>query len=248
MRISGLAAIFARVLALHTLLAFYSAHADEPPAALVFHASQAGKQTLDQGEGGGNPFASALIDLIARKDLALEDFPSELVALTEKKSRGFQRPDVPARGEPAGWRFLPKPSSEKRSALVVVFSDYSAPGGAQSLPGAKHDANRVRAALDEAGFQTVMAVDSDRAKLPEILQGFSARSAEADVALLYTTGHGVEVDGHVFLLPGDYPFPRGNEGLQEWALRLSDLATVLRAKRVNMVFWAGCRDNPFDRR
>ena len=33
---------------------------------LRFHASAAGQQTLDQGEGGGNPFASALLHILDR--------------------------------------------------------------------------------------------------------------------------------------------------------------------------------------
>lgn len=36
----------------------------EHAAPSVFYASQSGKSTLDQGQGGGNPFASALVELL----------------------------------------------------------------------------------------------------------------------------------------------------------------------------------------
>ncbi len=225
-----------------------NSHAESgtPPAPLFFHASQPGKQTLDQGEGGGNPFASALIELLARNNLALDTFPVELANLTEQKSRGFQRPDVPGQGEPADWRFSPKPPAEKRSALVLVFSDYSASQGALSLPGAKRDSERIGVALEKAGFETEAVLDPDKTELKQVLETFADRSSKSDVAILYTTGHGVEVDRKIYLLPGDYPIRRGIDALQEHAVRLSELATVTRAKRANLVFWGGCRDNPLD--
>src|SRR5690349_17011993 len=64
--------------------------------ALVFHASESGKQTLDQGEGGGNPFASALIKILERPSLTLSLLPATLRGLTMQKSRRFQSADVPA--------------------------------------------------------------------------------------------------------------------------------------------------------
>jgi len=41
---------------------------------LHFYASQSGAETLDQGEGGGNPFASALIELLGRPTITFERF------------------------------------------------------------------------------------------------------------------------------------------------------------------------------
>ncbi len=64
--------------------------------AFVFHAAQSGQQTLDTGEGGGNPFASALVEILSRPSMALSKLPAALQDLTSKKSRGFQSADVPA--------------------------------------------------------------------------------------------------------------------------------------------------------
>jgi hypothetical protein len=44
---------------------------------IYLYASQKGKPTLDQGEGGGNPFASALVELLSRKTLMFEAFCQE---------------------------------------------------------------------------------------------------------------------------------------------------------------------------
>jgi len=211
---------------------------------LYFYASQAGKPTLDQGEGGGNPFASALVELLGRDNLTFEEFRTELVQLTERKSSRFQRPEVLARADLGTWQLLPKPSAERRVALVVVFSDYSA-GGALSLPGAKHDLYRIAVALNKAGFEVQEILDPDLAKLEIALREFADRSAASDVALLYTTGHGAEVEGMIYLFPGDYPVSQGSARLKDRAVRLTTLGSALHASRANLIFYGGCRNNPF---
>ena len=44
---------------------------------LLFHASASGDQTMDEGEGGGNPFASALIEILQKDEVRLGDFPEK---------------------------------------------------------------------------------------------------------------------------------------------------------------------------
>jgi hypothetical protein len=56
----------------------------------------------------------------------------------------------------------------------------------------------------------------------------------------------VEVEGVVYLLPGDYPAGRGSDSLNDLAVRLSELGSAAHAKLVNLVFYGGCRNNPFN--
>jgi hypothetical protein len=211
------------------------------PVPMLFYASQPGKRTLDEGEGGGNPFASALVELLSSADLTLERFPAELSELTFRKSHRFQLPDVPTKAEPADWRFQPQPNGETRVALVLIFSDYSHSDGLPSLPGARHDAARVSAALTGAGFQTYTALDPTRAELLDALRQFAARSSVADFAVLYTTGHGFEFGDTDYLIPNDY---RGGKSLDEEAYRVTRLASYAHARRASFVFYGGCRNHP----
>jgi len=217
--------------------------ASSDPAYL--YASQSGRATLDQGEGGGNPFASAIVELLARDSLTFEAFRTGLVALTERKSGGFQRPEVLARVDLGAWQLVPKPTAERRMALVLIFSDYSATGAEHFLSGAKHDMQRISAALASAGFEVRTALDPDRTELEAVLSEFAECSSASQAAVLYTTGHGAEVGGAVYLLPGDYPFSQGRAALEAYAVRLTTLGTRLRASRANVVFYGGCRNNPF---
>ena len=213
---------------------------------LLFHASSSGKQTLDQGEGGGNPFATSLVEMLAQPRAELWDLPTTLQRLTVQKSGGFQTPDVPAGVARPDWSLVPATSGERRIALVLVVSDYTASGGAPSLSGAKTDAQRIATALQRAGFATEVALDLDLASMRRKLTDFASRSAQYDAAAIYVTGHGVEVARTVYLLPGDYPVALKDAALHDRAIRLADIAGSVHARHVNLVFYGGCRDNPFE--
>lgn len=210
------------------------------------YATQSGRVTFDQGDSGGNPFASALVEVLGYETLRFEELLHQLIALTETKSEGRQRPEVRGHARLKTWQVLPKSPRERRVALVVVFSDYSASEGAKSLPGAARDLSRVGDAFKKAGFAVQRVLDPDRAELRDILREFADRSAASDVAVVYTTGHGVEVDGAVYLLPGDYPVSRGDTVLGQRAIRLTELGSASHAKHTNLIFYGGCRNNPFN--
>ncbi|MGO9171147.1 MAG: caspase family protein [Rhodomicrobium sp.] len=225
------------------ITAFATAASSEP---LIFHASTSGHRTLDQGDGGGNPFASALIEILGRTEMRLAEFPAALRTLTVEKSKGRQSPDVPKAVSPEDWKLVPQLAGEKRVALVLVVSDYRQ-SRAQSLLGAEHDAHRVAEALTKAGFATETALDLDLSNMRKKLHDFAVASADFDAAVIYTTGHGLESKGAVYLIPGDYPREEGNSALAARALPLVEIANVARAKRVNLVFYGGCRDDPYSK-
>lgn len=239
------ASCMALALALWAGIAAVPARSTESPLPLIFLASQSGQQTLDADAEGGNPFASALIELLQDADMTLARLPTALQSLTARKSGGMHTPDVPVGVGDTSLRFGRRAASERRLALVIVVSDYAASPGAQSLPGARHDAGRIAAALERSGFNTQIVIDRRRTEFRQALADFAARSALADFAAIYTTGHGVEVGGQVHLLMGDYPIDKGSTALASNSVRLEEIAASARARRGNLVFYGGCRDNPF---
>ncbi|AUB81423.1 caspase family protein [Candidatus Thiodictyon syntrophicum] len=209
----------------------------------IFYASQSGRPTLDQGEGRGNPFATSLIELLARPSLKYSELRTDIVSLTQHKSRGFQVPDVPAvetDWTPAAWQLKPAASEEKRMAFIFVYSDYEK-AGVSSLPGAERDLGRVTDALVQAGFAVETAANPTKQELQRALADFSRRSASADAATIYVTGHGFEQNGKVYLAPNDYPFKQGAKVLSEMGIDIVGLGNYLKAKSANMVFYGGCR-------
>ena len=222
------------------LLALSNTYASAQP--VVFHASQSGQQTLDQGSGGGNPFASALIDALQTPNLTLADLASTIRRLTVVKSNAFQSADTPEPATLGPGLMAPAGAAERRAALVLVVSTYS--GGAQSLPGAKVDAARTAQAFRQVGFDTETAIDLDLRAIRKKLAEFATRTEHHGASIIYTTGHGVEVDGKTYLIPGAYPINEGNRALATHAIQLSEIGQSLRAKRMNLLFYGGCRDNP----
>ncbi len=157
---------------------------------------------------------------------------------------GQRTPDVPGAVYPKEWMLVPARPGEKRIALVLVVSDYRR-SGAASLPGVEHDARRIASALTAAGFVTKTALDLDLSSMRKRPGDFAAKSTDYDSAAIYTTGHGLESEGTVYLIPGDYPIEQGKLALRAKALPLQEIANMAHARRVNLVFYGGCRDDPF---
>lgn len=215
------------------------------PATLLVYATRSGGTTLDTGEGGGNPFASALIEAAEPPGLPLRELPKRLRTRTAELSGGHQAVEWLGETARGAWRFPvgDGPTPDRRSALVLVVSDYSAVDPAASLNGAAHDERRIAAMLARHGFSVDQGVGPHRAELRRALQSFRRRSEAADVAVIYSTGHGVEADGTVYLLPGDYPVGEGfaHGQLRRYGVSVTQLVGAACARAQNLVFFAGCR-------
>lgn len=213
----------------------------DPQTTYVF-GSQYGLPTLDSASGGGNPFATAFVEAVESRFVSIHDFIKHMEHRTEELSQDFQVVDFEGELPPKTVAIRVGDISEK-IALVAIVSDYSQ-SHAHSLPGARKDAVRVSEALTLAGFDTAVLVDVSRAELLEQLEAFKARSHSADMAIIYSTGHGLGLGGETYLTFGDIPLTSGPRVLDDHAIPISELGQGLSAESANMVFWAGCRDNP----
>jgi len=210
-----------------------------PP--VLLYGCQPGAETLDEGHGGGNPFAAAFVELLTDPALDLGRFPQRLRALARDRSEGFQDADVPPVVEPRRLRL--RDPRLRRVALVTVASTYRHPGVPQ-LPGAARDGVRVAAALSEAGYAVSYRDNLERAALRALLDDFARESRGADLALIYATGHGVQSGGVTHLLGLDYESGRGEARLAERSTTIPRMAGAAQARRANLMLWAGCR-SPF---
>jgi Caspase domain len=211
--------------------------------ALVF-ATRSGGTTIDRDAFGGNPFATALIQVAGEYSIPLRRFPGRLRAQTVQGSQRQQVPQWTEWPEGLRWSFRLEPGSrqERRCALVLIVSDYTGAGLAP-LGGAAHDERRISAMFSANGFSVVQGVAPDRASLIEALAGFRRVAEGHDVAVIYATGHGIESNGSVYLLPGDYRLKDGVSParLRATAVPVDRVVAACRASKVNLVFFAGCR-------
>jgi hypothetical protein len=211
--------------------------------AIVF-ATRSGGSTIDQDACGGNPFASALIELASASRISLPQVPGRLRALTVQASQGHQVPQWTSWPQRLSWTLRLRPGSrqERRCALVLIVSDYTG-AGLIPLIGAANDERRISAMLAANGFSVMQGIAPARTALLRALTSFGHQAREHDVALVYSTGHGVECNGRVYLLPGDYPLAGGCSPpqLRANAVSVDRIAAACRAAKLNLVFFAGCR-------
>lgn len=127
-------------------------------------------------------------------------------------------------------------------ALVIGNGDYKhlAP-----LPNPPEDADAIEELLSDLGFDSVRRTDRDAEDLARDLERFVEDAEDADVAVLYYAGHGVEAGGENWLIPVDADI----SALDAAATKLVPVSDVIRRLRetvaVTIVLLDACRDNPF---
>ena len=78
-----------------------------------------------------------------------------------------------------------------------------------------------------------------------MLRDFADKAADADIAVIYYAGHGIEVDGTNYLIPVDAKLERDNDVYDEAFSLDRVLVSVESAKKLRLVILDACRDNPF---
>jgi hypothetical protein len=216
--------------------------APAPAKPLFYYAGAAGRLTQDRDRQGGNPFASALVEVLKEKPLTLADFSGRMAAANARHSGGWQQLQFPKAPPNPKWRF--DRAGEKRVALVLINADYSKSDGVYSLPGAAFDARRVPKALTDAGFETLVVLDKDGEAARRALVDFAKLSEAADASLIYVGGHGIQHKRVVYWMMGDYP-EQDAKWLPTHAISLDEIGQAGRAREVNLILYASCRDDPF---
>lgn len=133
--------------------------------------------------------------------------------------------------------------ADKRVALVLGISAYQ---HVAKLPNPSNDADAMATLFRKAGFDVVETKrDVGIADLRRAVGDFSDKAQDADVAVVFFAGHGIEVDGTNYLVPADAKLARDFD-IEDEALSLDRLLKAIEpAKRLRLVMLDACRDNPF---
>jgi tetratricopeptide (TPR) repeat protein len=173
---------------------------------------------------------------------------SAAVATARARLAALAAPSTPpAAGAPGDIPAKPVAAmpGEKRVALVIGNSNYRA---APTLPNARRDADAVAAALRGVGFATVnLASDLPKEKFVDALRDFARLSEQADWALIYYAGHGIELNRINYLIPVDARLETDRD-VQFETLPLDQvLSAVEGARKLRIILLDACRENPFAR-
>ncbi|QWG20790.1 caspase family protein [Bradyrhizobium sediminis] len=133
--------------------------------------------------------------------------------------------------------------AEKRVALVIGNSAYQ---NVARLGNPANDAAAMTATLKSAGFDVVDSRrDLKTSDMRRALRDFSDQARDADVAVVYYAGHGIEVEGTNYLIPVDAVLERDIDIYDETFALDRILVTIEPAKQLRLVILDACRDNPF---
>jgi hypothetical protein len=132
--------------------------------------------------------------------------------------------------------------AEKRVALVIGNGAYR---NVPALTNPTNDAKDVAAAFERLGFAVRAISDATYDGMRRGLLEFGRQARDADVAIVYFAGHGIEVGGENWLIPIDAEL-RSDIDVDHEAMGLrSVLPAVESAGKLGLVILDACRNNPF---
>ena len=135
----------------------------------------------------------------------------------------------------------PMMAQGKRVAFVIGNSTYK---HASQLDNPKNDAVDMAAVLKQKGFTVIAGMDLDKASFVGALQDFSGALKGSEIAVFFYAGHGVQVDGHNYLVPIDAELATAT-ALDAELVPVSIIYREMEGKaRFKIVILDACRNNP----
>ena len=133
--------------------------------------------------------------------------------------------------------------ADKRVALVIGNSSYQ---NVPKLPNPSADAGAVAQMFKNAGFEVVnLQTDVGNLDYKRAIRKFEDVASDADMAVVFFAGHGIELRGINYMIPVDAKLADERDAPDE-AIALDRIVeAVSGAKRLRLVIIDACRDNPF---
>jgi len=133
--------------------------------------------------------------------------------------------------------------AERRVALAIGNSAYKS---VARLTNPANDATLVGGMFKTAGFDAVdVKLDLNASEMRKALREFGRKTRDAEIAVVYYAGHGIELDGVNYLIPTDATLETDSDVLDETIALDRALFAVEPAKQLRLIILDACRDNPF---
>jgi outer membrane protein assembly factor BamD (BamD/ComL family) len=132
--------------------------------------------------------------------------------------------------------------AEKRVALVIGNSAYQNAG---RLPNPARDADAVAEMFKKAGYDVSLLKDAGNLEFKRNIRKFEDAASDADIAVIFYAGHGIEIGGTNYVIPTDAKLASDRDAPDEAIELTRIIQSVDGAKRLRLVILDACRDNPF---
>ena len=132
----------------------------------------------------------------------------------------------------------------KRVALIIGNSTYQT---VPQLPNPSRDATAVAKMFRDAGFDSVdLVLNVGNLEFKRAMRKFEAAADQAEMAVVYYAGHGLEIAATNYMIPVDARLASDRDAEDE-AIPLERLVSSADgASRLRLVILDACRDNPFN--
>src|ERR1700738_1932340 len=123
--------------------------------------------------------------------------------------------------------------ADKRVALIIGNSRY------QTVP-------QLPNPFRDAGFDSVdLQLDVGNLEFKRAIRRFEAAADDADIAVVYYAGHGLEIGATNYLIPTDARLASDRDADDEAIALERMVSSADGAKRLRLIILDACRDNPF---
>jgi uncharacterized caspase-like protein len=142
--------------------------------------------------------------------------------------------------------FATAAAADRRVALVIGNAAYKS---APPLGNTINDSSAIANMFKSVGFETVISrSDLGVVEFKRAVREFLFTAENADIAVVYYAGHGVEIGGTNYLVPVDAKLSRDYD-VEDEAVALDRIIWALQSvKRLRLILLDACRDNPFPSR
>jgi hypothetical protein len=130
--------------------------------------------------------------------------------------------------------------ADTRVALVIGNGAYRILR--PQLPNPPHDARALRDSLEGLGFDVELGLDLTRDQMDAAVIRFARKARQADVALVFFGGHGIQHKGINYLAPVDAEV-KDEADLRRFPTAQQIVEDLQAAKNVRILILDACRDN-----
>ena len=113
------------------------------------------------------------------------------------------------------------------------------------LPNPARDADAVADMFKKAGYEVSLLKDAGNLEFKRNIRKFEDMASDADIAVVFYAGHGIEIGGTNYAIPVDAKLASDRDAADEAIELTRIIQTVDGAKRLRLVILDACRDNPF---
>ena len=132
-------------------------------------------------------------------------------------------------------------NAEKRVALVIGNANYES--SIRSLQNTINDARAISDKLEQLNFDVIEKANLDLDGVQQALREFETKLIDADVALFFYSGHGIQYEGKNYIIPTDVVVGPGEVPVAD-IVALDEVLNFINSSpaKTKLIFLDACRD------